>query len=133
MVWTRLKYFNKNENWGNPDEMNGLLLITLDEIRDRCNNPIVVHCAYKQTGHSEKSKHYTGDAVDFHVCNMSLRDTYNIIIEVLENFQIVDKTGLGIYLDWNSQGFHLDLRPQRGRWGRIEGEYVGIDLVLSQI
>lgn len=132
MIWQRLKHFSKNENWGNPDKMNGLLLITLDEIRDRCDNRIIIHCG-TQGQHVENSRHYTGDAVDFHVENMSLKNSYSIILNVFEDFQIVNKTGLGIYLDWKNQGFHLDLRPGKGRWARIEGKYTGIEQALRRL
>lgn len=53
MIWNKLKNFKKTENWGNPDKMNGSLLLLLDEITSRVKKAAteeeeaascVIHC-----------------------------------------------------------------------------------------
>jgi hypothetical protein len=33
MIWNKLRYFNKNENWGDPSKMDHNLLLSLDDFR----------------------------------------------------------------------------------------------------
>ena len=41
------------------------------------------------------------------------------MIEALNDLQVAEKVGFGIYPDWNSPGFHLDARGEWARWGYI--------------
>ena len=117
MIWSRLKHFDKKENWGDPDKMNGFLLLLLDGICHTYDRPFVIHCGYAEDGHSTGSQHYLGNAVDFHIEG---GEYYSIQIEkmlrILEWFQVSDRVGLGIYPDWNYPGFHLDGRGTKARW-----------------
>lgn len=126
-MWDHLKHFNRNEKWGDPDRINGLLLLTLDKLREMINRPFVIHNAYSLSGHSEKSQHYIGNAVDFHIENADFRLACNTMITCLSDLQIAHKVGLGIYPDWNCPGFHLDVRGTMARWGRIDGKDVSIE------
>lgn len=75
------KYFNDAE-FGNCDppcklnDMKPELMAMLDELRERCNMPLVINCAYrsvgwdKSKGRSGNSAHTKGMAVDIR-CNSS--------------------------------------------------------------
>jgi hypothetical protein len=65
MIWNRIKYFKPTENWGNPKKINGILLLTLDALREDAeslNKKVYfkINCAFKTDGHSRNSQHYVG-------------------------------------------------------------------------
>ena len=122
MIWNRLNHLSRDENWGDPERMNGVALLVLDTIRDRFGCRFIIHCGYEGDGHTPSSEHYKGNAIDFHI---DTDDPFHRQIDKIENI-IADlqlHIGLGIYPDWNRPGFHLDTRGYHARWGRI-GEYV---------
>lgn len=135
-VWDNLRWFSRDEKWGDPDRMNPILLHLLDDLRDRIGSPFVIHCGYETSGHTKKSQHYYGNAVDFHVKGMSFLEAYLAIDNELEHIFIINQpaaelVGFGIYPDWNHPGFHLDVRGYRARWGRISGQYVALSEALK--
>ena len=133
-IWDKyIRHFSKTEKWGDWAKINGMLLYLLERIRERTKKPVIIHCAYETSGHSQNSMHYSGNAADFHISGMDLYFAYQMIMQILRDYQMHDHTGLGIYLDWHNQGFHLDLRAKKGRWGRIDGKYVAINTVLERI
>lgn len=132
-IWDNLKHFNRHENWGDPDKINGLLLLTLDSLREAIDRPFVIHNAYSLSGHSEKSQHYVGNAVDFHAEEENFGLTCNSMITCLSDMQISHKVGFGIYPDWEYPGFHLDVRGTMARWGQIDMKYVSIQTALRRI
>jgi len=117
-------YFDRNENWGDPDRMSPLILSSIDIIRHLVGWPFVVHYG-TQGEHSEGSTHYTGLAIDGHfVTDVPL---YFQALRVMEKLHLVGldkKMGIGLYPDWDSPGFHLDRREELARWGRIGLDYV---------
>lgn len=125
MLWKYIKHFTPGENWGDPSRVNGLLVLVLDAIRDQWGAPFIIHCAYDLSGHTTKSYHYLGDAVDFHIDD---GEPFALQIAVmqrdLQDLQVADRCGLGIYPDWNHPGFHLDVRGSGARWGRVGQKYV---------
>jgi hypothetical protein len=125
MLWKHIRHFNRAEKWGDPNKINGFLLLTMDALRDIWQSPFVIHCAYDLSGHSANSQHYLGNACDFHIED---GEPFNLQVAVmarfLEKFQVADRVGLGIYPDWRNPGFHLDVRGQKARWGRINNKYV---------
>lgn len=128
MIWKHIKHFTPHENWGDHTKVNGLLLLLMDAIRHLWGMRFVIHCACDLSGHSTKSYHYTGDANDFHI-----KDVVPFYFQTeqmertLEDLQVADRVGLGIYPDWHNPGFHLDVRGVRARWGRIGDKYVGFE------
>ncbi len=133
-IFTLLKHFTTNENWGNSEKVNGSLLILLDKIRELSNIPIVIHNAYATTGHSSNSQHYLGNAVDFHFkTNRPYAEQIQILESILRLLQVYDFVGLGIYPDWGKKGFHLDVRGEKARWGRVNGEYISYEKALAFI
>lgn len=136
-IWNKLKHFERWENWGEPDRVNGLLLLLLDKITEEVKNyawrkyktitPCIIHCAYATDGHSDGSQHYKGSAADFHFENISAYEVYTVIQKVLEDNQVENHVGFGVYPDWKKPGFHLDVRGWKARWSHVVGRYVGIN------
>lgn len=125
--------FERWEFKEDSEKVNGLVLFLLEKIRKRiiqhdARAGINIHEAYATSGHSENSQHYKGNAVDFHIITII---DYIIQIELIENIlidlQVENFVGLGIYPTWNSEGFHIDIRGTRARWGYIGGDQVGYE------
>jgi uncharacterized protein YcbK (DUF882 family) len=129
MPWSYVKNFTPREKWGSATAMNGLLILLLQAIRDHLepDEGIVIHCGYEASGHAADSQHKQGNAVDFHIRSArSLPEQSDRLCDILKKLQVFDRVGLGIYPDWNSPGFHLDVRGTYARWGRIgPTTYVG--------
>jgi hypothetical protein len=112
--------------------MNGLLLLTLDKVRDIYVSHFIIHCGFSLSGHTPNSKHYSGNAVDFHI-----NDNYHISLQafeltnIFELLQIDKSIGFGIYPDWTFPGFHLDVRDTKARWGRIANNYVSYEEAIA--
>ena len=124
-IWNELKYFNRDERWGDPDRMNGALLLLADGIRGFIDEPCRVHCGFEMSGHSPNSQHYLANAFDYHIDSKhSFKFQIDRTLKALSYFQVDDRVGLGIYPNWRHPGFHLDLRGHRARWGRVNGIYV---------
>jgi hypothetical protein len=121
------QYNNKNA-WGDPFRMNGFTLLLLSAIRAtfREKDPtatITIHAGFAIRGHSSKSQHYKGNAGDFHVnTTLSYPEQIECMLEALDDLQVAEKVGFGIYPDWNSPGFHIDDRGEWARWGYIGGK-----------
>jgi uncharacterized protein YcbK (DUF882 family) len=140
-IWNKLKHFNPNENWGDKNKVNGLLLLLLDSITEDVKqyswakykkiSPCIIHCAYESSGHCDNSQHYKGNAADFHFENIPLKQAYEVMLTVLKEHQAENFVGLGIYPDWIKSGFHLDVRGEKARWSRIGGVYKRIEDGLS--
>ena len=130
-IWDHLDHFTINENCGEPDKINGLLLITLDRLRKYVGFPFSINFAYELSGHVSKSQHYLGNAVDFYIKGIDFISAYERLLEGLYVYQIADRVGFGVYPDWLRPGFHLDVRGQKARWGRIGQDYVSIDKAIE--
>ncbi|OHD53938.1 MAG: hypothetical protein A2Y33_12265 [Spirochaetes bacterium GWF1_51_8] len=92
---------------------------------------VVIHCLWEKSGHTANSKHYTGIACDFHLTGCGFLSAYELVRQFLEEVNLADSTGWGLYPDWNYPGFHLDLRGKKGRWGYYGGEMRGFDETLK--
>lgn len=133
-IWGQLRHFTIDEKWGDPNKMNGLLLILLDHTRDLYGNIFTIHCGYATTGHSPKSQHYLGNAVDFHiVSDEPFADQVRRLLQIFDLLQVSDRIGLGIYPEWSHPGFHLDVRGRKARWGRIQGRYVSFETAFRSL
>jgi hypothetical protein len=91
---------------------------------------VIVHNDWAEKGHTENSRHYLGEAVDFHVVGVSALEAFL----ALERFTVFG--GVGYYPEWRPvAGFHADVRdpiPYRARWARVTNaagkqEYVALD------
>jgi len=146
-IWDKLQHFSRNENWGEPNRVSPLLLLTLEALREWTGWPIVIHCAYATSGHSPRSFHYQGLAVDFHFeTGVPYPRQIDYVLGFLDNsgfgvlagelararwFNFGQMCGLGIYPDWECPGFHLDVRNYPARWGRIGDKYVSFEEALE--
>jgi len=126
-IFLQLDNFTPYENWGDASKVNGTLLLLLQEIRAYVGKSFVIHNAYEKGGHSEKSQHYIGNAVDFHIEGISFLNAIEEIEEAIRFYQVEDHIGLGIYPDWYNPGFHLDVRGTKARWGRVGSTYVSYE------
>lgn len=132
-IWKHLKHFKPTEAWGDPARMSGILLITIDIIRDIWgpNTEFVVNCGFASDGHTPGSCHYKGDALDHYVNDGEPYPMQVAHMEsALRDLQIADRVGLGIYPDWRNPGFHLDVRGTRARWGYVNalGGYIAYEM-----
>jgi hypothetical protein len=128
-IWTRIKrYFSKDEAWGNPEDISGLLLMVLYQIRLASGWPVIIHCG-TQGKHCKNSYHYKGLAVDFHFDTnvASLTEQIQPLLNFLEEMQLKDFVGLGVYPEWNNPGFHLDVRGYKARWAFVGGKQVSFE------
>ncbi len=127
-IWNFIKGFSPSEKWGKASEMNGFTLMLMSALREqiREHDPeatVSVHAGFATEGHSSDppSQHYEGNAVDFHfktVLPYPVQITF--MLDVLEELQVANRVGFGIYPDWNSPGFHVDCRGKLARWGYID-------------
>jgi len=129
--WKKVTHFSKDEQiyyngkmvnaWGNPKKINPKLVYNLDALRIQTGVPIhLTSPAFVDSGHSNKSQHYKGNAADTRPKGISYLEYYL----ACERFQF---TGLGLY----DTGFiHLDVRPKdylQSRWIRIDGKYLAFN------
>jgi len=138
MIYEQLRYFNVDENWGEPSKVNPFLLLILDELRHYIGHSFIIHNAFATSGHSENSQHYLGNAVDYHIKGISFKSAVDKTLKHLSkmkflNNQIIDYCGIGIYPEWNNPGFHLDVRGYQASWGRIKNKYVSFDYAYKFI
>ena len=126
--------FGKNEKWGDPFKMNGIAVIVLEKVRYVFrlkydpDASFVIHCGFETDGHTPNSQHYNGNAEDFHIkTSLSFLEQYHALLEIFSDLQIAQEVGFGIYPDWNSPGFHLDVRGKFARWGYIDGKQASLD------
>ena len=126
-IFDHLDNFTPEEAWGDPTKVNGSLLLLLQAIRTYIAHGFTVHNAYTHTGHAPSSQHYVGNAVDFHISGIPFYEAVLVVEEALHFYQVEEHVGLGIYPDWNTPGFHLDVRGTKARWGRIGNDYVSYE------
>lgn len=124
--WSLIEYFKRDEFPKNPDLVAWPLVLLMDEIRAASGIPLYIHVAWDDGGHASKSKHYTGEAVDFH---FGPGMTHQQEFELLCSFSAIG--GLGFYPEWRPRaGWHVDIRrvEQRVCWFRLNKEYhYGLD------
>ena len=134
--WDKTPFFQMIE-FNDPDYpnsgeyINGSLLIQLVKLRQSTFTmnidkgwPILIHSAVDIDGkhHSKNSLHNLDQgclACDFHFdTDVSIREQFLLI-------SCIGFGGIGIYYDWNSPGFHVDIRPKSKvqRWTVNNGEY----------
>ena len=99
------------------------------DLRFHSGWPCIVHCG-TQGKHCTNSYHYQGLAVDFHFQtpngSFTFREQAKYLQQYLVAMQLDISTGLGLYPEWHSPGFHLDVRGKKARWLRRKGEYLEI-------
>ena len=123
--WSDIEFFKPSE-FNYPDKVNKFLIHRLDEFRRAIKHPIIIHSDYRP---GDGGYHGSGDAVDIHVKGIPLIYAY-VMAEQSGLFN-----GIGLYPCWNNPGLHLDIRPNRARWGTWDkapqpNGYVALDSVF---
>lgn len=111
--WTRIRYFDTTEKWGDPMRMNHELIQGLVALRRYVGERIIIHCGYDDR---PGGWHPKGRAVDLHIEGMPP------MMQFLAALRFPVFTGIGLYPWWNSPGIHVDNRPltygqPRALWG----------------
>jgi len=113
-VWSKLKYFTRDEFGKDADKLKPELLLALDLLRLKLDTPIKITSAYRS---SDGGWHGKGAAVDFVLpaWNKTAYEAY-VIIQSVTALQ-----GIGLYPNWTLNGkriigFHVDVRQKSGRW-----------------
>jgi len=116
--WNKIKYFKKHEWSKYPEQANPRLIELLDNLRGLSGSKIKINVCWDDTGHNHNSYHYSGNAVDFvFKGNLSFLEQYAHIS------MFPELRGVGFYPDWNTPGWHVDLRPGFLRWVKINDVY----------
>ena len=115
-----MRYFKDSEFKKDPDKVALFLKKAMDDLRHLSKVPIHIHVAWSDSGHSKKSYHYKGMAVDFH---------FGGSLSMLEQFAFIralpELKGIGFYPWWHSPGWHVDLRGTNLFWVSPEpGKYI---------
>ena len=126
-IWEVLQHFSVTENWGKSDKVSGLILLTVDAVRDYCGWGFIVHVAYDLSGHKKKSYHYKGLAIDGHFDPLIPFDIQIVKVEeALFDLQLGEFMGVGLYPTCTNlvtgeplPGFHFDVRGFKARWGWV--------------
>lgn len=133
-IFTYTSGFNKDEAWGDWQKVNGLLFLLMGAVRTEIKRldpdaKVIIHNAYEVAGHKPDGQHPKGNATDFHiVTEIPYHELIGHMETILLDLQVYDRVGLGIYPDWNSKGFHLDVRGNKARWGKIGNDYVNYEV-----
>ncbi len=136
--WKQLNHFEKWEWVKDPDKVSRLLAFSTDGIRDRLGRACYIHVCWDNSGHSDNSYHYTGQAVDLH---FSPPEDPNVVNSHLEEFAVImsfkEIGGVGFYPEWGPRpGWHIDTRNRDVKllWTRVGGKYYyGIDTILKYL
>ncbi len=79
----------------------------------------------KAIGGEPHSKHCQGIAAD-----ISAECGWRKLYEAALRIPAISDGGIGLYPDSGLGFIHVDVRPQKARWARIKGRYVGIEQAL---
>ncbi|MBN2401009.1 MAG: DUF882 domain-containing protein [Spirochaetes bacterium] len=91
--------------------VNPKLLHKLEELRERINKPIIIHCVNRCIEHNAavggvgNSYHISGKAADFHIKGLPMKNLHALIL----NSDDIFDGGIGVY-DW---GCHVDVGEKR--------------------
>lgn len=133
--WSKVKYFNASEWQNDPQKASPLLVTGVDHLRGYISAisgqevQIHIHVCWSQDGHSESSYHYTGQAVDLH-----FEPVVSYALQMTCILSMTHFGGVGFYPEWNSPGWHLDMRNENPRvvWTRRNMEYIYTPLALLE-
>ena len=105
--WGRINWFSAEEWRMYPEKASPEMVVALDHVRGIAGIPIIIHTCWTDGGHSERSYHYTGQAVDFHFADQG----QSHLFELLCILSIAQIGGIGFYPGWSPRpGWHADIR-----------------------
>lgn len=120
--WGKLKFFKRDsvsDNWGNPDEMDEMLLLKLDDLRRSIESPIIVTSGWRKAQPAKSvSQHWYGRAVDIVVPDYKFT-----LLDLYMEAERYSFGGIGVYPDWEYKGqkvggLHIDERIGSKAYGR---------------
>ena len=92
------------------------LMKTLQKLRTKIGRPIYFNCL-TEGSHVPKSLHYNGNAADIRIGGKGAKNWNHILQCAIE----VGFKGIGFYPNWNTPGFHVDVRHSDFKcWKRIK-------------
>lgn len=106
------------------------LVSALETVRLIVGVPVRVNSGYRCPEHNRKvggapnSQHVQGIAAD-----ISAECGWRALYEAALRVPAFEEGGIGVYPESNF--VHLDVRPEKARWARLHGKYVGIDQALA--
>jgi uncharacterized protein YcbK (DUF882 family) len=107
------------------------LIPALEALRSLGPEPIIVDDAYRCPEHNssvggvQDSQHIYGKAADIQIVGLTLQQMYDRAIQI----PAFANGGIGVYSRPNFM--HVDIRDGIARWARVDGEYVGIDQLVT--
>jgi len=112
VIWEMMgEYFTHDEFGDGAEEgMDDGFLASLYQFRVAMDNPMYIHNngGFSTKGHSPKSYHYQGRAIDFHFKHKNSISLRKLIVVAVK----CGLYGIGLYPHWSPKpgGFHLDNR-----------------------
>lgn len=104
--WKYLSNFSKDENWGDWTKMKARTMFGLQALREFLGCPLYILNAHATSGHTTKSLHYVGAALDLHCKSRHKLLDFYLMAERM-NFW----GGIGVYPHWFPHpGIHIDTR-----------------------
>lgn len=104
------------DQFANPEKVSGLILMILWDLRFHSGWEIIIHP-------TTADKH-----VDFHFKlpngSFTFREQAKYLQFYLEEMQLDEVCGLGLYPDQDKPGFRLDIRDKKARWLCQGGKYL---------
>ena len=111
--WSSIEWFEESEWKQDPSKASLNLIRAMDLVREATLRvkpphgvPIYIHECWAPDGHSPRSYHYTGQAVDFH-----FGPGLSYLEELLLLVKFNQFGGIGFYPKWKPRpGWHVDMR-----------------------
>jgi uncharacterized protein YcbK (DUF882 family) len=122
--WSKVKWFKPSEFGQYANQMDPLLIYSLDALRDFVKRPIRINSAFRP---GDPGQHGLGKAADIVIAGLGCVDAF-LVAEKTRLF-----SGIGIYPYWHLPGIHVDVRDLRpseqgARWARNKDNvYVTLD------
>ncbi|MFH1510947.1 MAG: tetratricopeptide repeat protein, partial [Candidatus Woesearchaeota archaeon] len=122
-----------------------VLVQNIPKIESAVGASFCVHDGCAISGHVERSLHYikSGEnyckAVDFHLVYQANASQFSLQVasmyDTLKSLGLAGKAGFGVYPQWNSPGFHLDLRGYSVLWVNLNNDYKygTYDMVMAKV
>ena len=135
--WGKVKNFEPFgtvDHFGDPYKMRILVITVLDAMTDYLKlvipgSAVIVREGFATDGHSDNSKHYTGNAIDVWFRNPDVSFAKDLGLPLMKAFMIAVRfpwTGIGIYTNFAHNMLHLEIEnvehftPVKLWWGNVK-------------